>query len=141
MERRSFFKWLFGSVLALWCFGFLGLIAKYLKPPESVSIAESSLIRIGPLETLPVGKARFFPHAQQPIWVMRLASNEVLALSAICTHFHCILNWDETARLFRCPCHRGSFDQFGNVLTGPPPSPLPKLAVQMRRGEVYVRIS
>ena len=141
MERRSLFKWLFGSVSALWGFGFVGLIGAYLRPPERMGAGESALIRVGPLESLPVGTARFFAHARQPVWVLRLASNEVVAVSAICTHFHCILNWDDGARIFRCPCHRGSFDPFGNVLAGPPPLPLPKLAVQLRRGEVYVRVS
>jgi cytochrome b6-f complex iron-sulfur subunit len=141
MERRSFFKWLFVSVSAMWGFGSLALITKYLKPADSPEKGGTNAIRIGPLESLPTGSARFFPHARQPVYVMRLSSNEVVAVSAVCTHFHCILNWDASARLFRCPCHRGSFDQFGNVLSGPPPSPLPKLQVETRRGEVYVVLS
>jgi Rieske Fe-S protein len=141
MKRRSFFKWLFSSVTALWVLGFGWLTAKFLRPPEITSAGETSMIRVGPLDSLEVGSARFFPHARQPVWVMRLPSDEVVAVSAICTHFHCIVKWEDGAKVFRCPCHQSSFDQYGNVLSGPPPAPLPKLAVELRRGEVYVRIS
>lgn len=141
MERRSFFKWLFRTVSALWVLGVAGLIAKYLRRPESLPSLEANLIHVGPLNTLPVGTAKFFPHAEQPVWVMRLASNEIVAVSAICTHFRCILKWDDTAKIYQCPCHRGSFDQYGNVLAGPPPSALPKPRVEIRRGEIYVHLA
>jgi len=141
MERRSFFKWLFTTVAALWTAGVMGVIYKYLKSPETPASLGGNLVRVGPVEELPVGSCQFVEHERHPIWVLRLPSNEVIAVSAICTHFHCVLNWDDGAKIFRCPCHQGSFDQYGNVLTGPPPAPLPKLAVELRRGEVYVRLS
>lgn len=141
MERRSFFKWLFGSVSAFWLVGFTWLIAKFLKPPETALGSEGNLIHVGPLTALPTGVAKFFPHERRPVWVMRLPSDEVLAVSAICTHLHCIVKFDEDKKLFRCPCHKSSFDQYGNVLSGPPPSPLAKMPVEIRVGEVYVRIS
>src|SRR3990172_11539451 len=141
MERRSFFKWLFRAVALLWTGGFLTVIYRYLKSPQEAASATGNLIRIGPLQSMTVGKSQFVEHERHPFWVLRLSSNEVIALSAICTHFHCVLDWDDRAKIFRCPCHQGSFDQYGNVLTGPPPAPLPKLAVELRRGEVYVRLS
>jgi len=124
----------------MWALGATGLVAKYLRPREQPVTGESAVIRVGPLESLPKGTPRFFPHARKPVWVTRLASNEVVALSAICTHYHCILKWEGTARVFECPCHRGSFDSFGNMASGPPPSPLPKFPVEIRNGEVYVKV-
>jgi Rieske Fe-S protein len=140
MQRRSFFKWLFASVAGMWGLGAAGLITKYLKPPETSLTGESALIHVGPVSSLPNGSPQFFPHARQPVFVTRLATNEVVAVSAICTHYHCILKWDGPAKLYRCPCHQGSFDSFGNVMAGPPPSALRKLPVELRRGEVYVKI-
>jgi Rieske Fe-S protein len=36
-----------------------------------------------------------------------------------------------------CPCHGGTYDaKTGRVLGGPPPTPLPKIAVHVRNGEV-----
>lgn len=45
------------------------------------------------------------------------------ALSLICTHNGCTVNYRGTAG-FNCPCHGGTFDANGNVTGGPPPSPL-----------------
>src|SRR5438128_2409267 len=100
MKRRSFLQWLFGCVSALWVLGFAFITVKFLKPPESVTGGESNLIRVGPLESLQAGEARFFPHARQPVWVMRLPSDEVIAVSAICTHFHCIVKWENSSKIF-----------------------------------------
>ena len=50
------------------------------------------------------------------------------AVSAVCTHLRCILNYDRERHGFICPCHAGRFDLAGNVLGGPhrgrwPPTP------------------
>jgi nitrite reductase/ring-hydroxylating ferredoxin subunit len=141
MRRRNFIQWLFGAVTALWAGGFAYLTAKFLKLPESLPSLESNLVRIGPLSELQPGTPRFFAHASHPFWVMRLPSNEVVAVSAICTHYRCILKWNNNAQTYECPCHRGAFDQFGNVLAGPPPSALPRPHVEIRREEVYVHLA
>ena len=141
MKRRSFLNWLFWSVSALWGLGFAGIVGKYLKRPETIPSLESNLISVGPLSSLQQGVPRFLPHATQPVWVTRLNSDEVVAVSALCTHYRCILKWDESARIYQCPCHRGSFDSYGNVLAGPPPAPLPKPRVEIRRGEIYVHLA
>jgi Rieske Fe-S protein len=41
------------------------------------------------------------------------ASNEVIALSAACTHMGCIVQWQNSDRSFHCPCHNGLFTQNG----------------------------
>ena len=49
------------------------------------------------------------------------------ALSAVCTHLGCILNYDDLNKNFLCPCHRSKFDLSGNVLQSPASKPLNKL--------------
>jgi Rieske Fe-S protein len=39
--------------------------------------------------------------------------NEVIAISAACTHMGCIVQWQNTDRCFHCPCHNGLFTQNG----------------------------
>ncbi len=63
---------------------------------------------------------------------------EVRALSAVCTHLGCIVQWHPKARKFICPCHHGVYDFNGTVLSGPPPRPLEKLQVKLRDGQVFV---
>ena len=54
-----------------------------------------------------------------------------LALSAVCPHLHCVVNWNEMLRKFECPCHGAKFNQHGEVLEGPPPRPLDLYRLQI----------
>ena len=53
------------------------------------------------------------------------------AMSAICTHLGCRVNWDAPAKQFKCPCHGGVYDREGNVVSGPPPAPLARVTVRV----------
>ncbi|MBE3559675.1 MAG: Rieske 2Fe-2S domain-containing protein [Ktedonobacteraceae bacterium] len=68
---------------------------------------------------------------------------EIIALSAACTHMGCIVQWQESDRSFHCPCHGGLFDAYGR------PSAkgrmrylaaLPRLNVKVENGNIYVEV-
>jgi len=61
-----------------------------------------------------------------------------LAISAICTHLHCIVNWNEVFKKFECPCHGAKFNQNGEVLEGPPPRPLDLYKLQIVAGNLVI---
>lgn len=65
-----------------------------------------------------------------------------IVLSATCTHLGCTVKWDEEAGAegeFVCPCHGGRFGPDGQVLAGPPPSSLRRIAAEIHGGDVYAR--
>ena len=67
---------------------------------------------------------------------------DVRALSAVCTHMGCLLNWSTFRSQFECPCHGATFDLNG-VPSGDygDPSilrPLPVLQVRVVKGTVQV---
>ena len=41
------------------------------------------------------------------------------ALSPVCTHAGCIVNWNSEEKSWDCPCHGARYDWTGKVLTGP----------------------
>jgi glycine/D-amino acid oxidase-like deaminating enzyme/nitrite reductase/ring-hydroxylating ferredoxin subunit len=49
------------------------------------------------------------------------------ALSPVCTHAACIVNWNGEEKSWDCPCHGARYDIHGNVLTGPATKNLPKI--------------
>jgi cytochrome b6-f complex iron-sulfur subunit len=63
------------------------------------------------------------------IYIICTAPSTYVALSSICTHQGCTVNFNSSSNKFSCPCHGGMFDISGKVLVGPPTSPLPKYSV------------
>jgi len=63
------------------------------------------------------------------IYIICTAPDTYIALSSICTHQGCTVNFNSSSKQFNCPCHGGMFDISGKVLVGPPTSPLPTYSV------------
>lgn len=91
-----------------------------------------------PETEIPPGGAKFFDFRGTTGVVIRKQSGELVALSAVCTHLGCIVQWENDKQDFLCPCHAGRFTPDGAVISGPPPKPLDKLAVSADNGIVTV---
>jgi len=70
-------------------------------------------------------------------WLTR-KGEEVRALSTVCPHAGCAVDWDEARQLFACPCHDSTFTPTGERQSGPAPRPLDALDVELRDGRVRV---
>ena len=75
--------------------------------------------------------------AGEPAYLIR-SGDSVRVLSATCTHARCTVAWQLSSRQFRCPCHRGTYDSDGTVVSGPPPRALDRLRVVVENGTVYL---
>jgi menaquinol-cytochrome c reductase iron-sulfur subunit len=71
-------------------------------------------------------------------YVKRIKENEVIAISAVCTHLACIVTWDEDQQIFQCPCHDGRYDADGIVISGPPPAPLERHKTKVEDGKILL---
>jgi Rieske Fe-S protein len=71
-------------------------------------------------------------------YVKRIKDNEVIAISAGCTHLGCIVTWDEDQKIFKCPCHDGRYDTEGKVISGPPPAPLKRHKTKIEDGRIFL---
>lgn len=63
----------------------------------------------------------------QKIAAYRSEDDEVLAVSAKCTHMGCTIDWNATAKTWDCPCHGSRFTLEGEIVEGPAARPLPKV--------------
>jgi Rieske Fe-S protein len=59
---------------------------------------------------------------QRPVYVRRLASGEIVAVLALCTHQGC--QPEPIGDRLACPCHGSEFSFEGQVLQGPAEQPL-----------------
>lgn len=58
------------------------------------------------------------------IMVIRASDTSVVAVSAICTHAGCSMNFDSAQAQIVCPCHGSVFNEQGSVVNGPARRPL-----------------
>lgn len=79
------------------------------------------------LQDVPEGDAKFFEFAGSSAVVVHKRGGGLVALSAVCTHLGCIVQWEKDRQDFLCPCHAGRYSADGSVTGGPPPRPLAKL--------------
>jgi len=140
-QRRTFLKWLTRGFLALWGIGAVGVIASFIRAPSMPRSAGLNIVPAGEANSLRPGQARLVRHGSSPLHVVRLPSDEIIAVSALCTHFSCVLNWQPENRTFLCPCHDGVFSATGAVISGLPTKALGTFRVEVRRGEILVHDS
>jgi thiosulfate dehydrogenase [quinone] large subunit len=79
------------------------------------------------------------PTTGDPAYVVQTAAGQYAAFSARCTHAGCIVSFLKPSAQFQCPCHGGLYDaKTGKVLSGPPPAPLPSIAVKHVGGDIQL---
>jgi thiosulfate dehydrogenase [quinone] large subunit len=108
-------------------------------PSSAGSTAAGTVI--GTASQVPVGEARQFtdPASGQPAWIVHPSGSTFVAFSAVCTHAGCPVQYDSASVQFVCPCHGGAYDaRTGQVLQGPPPTPLPSIPVHVVAGKLRV---
>lgn len=65
-------------------------------------------------------------------------NKEVFALSPVCTHLGCLVDWSRHKGQFLCPCHGGKYNIEGRVIDGPPPFPLTRIPLKVQDEKVYM---
>jgi len=138
--RRHFLTWMSRAFLGLWGLGAAGVVGAFLRPRGHSEDAAQRIVAVGMMDDFPVGEARLVRHGTTPFYVVRLDLERVTAVSAVCTHVRCILDFNREQSALVCPCHAGRFDLGGRVLSGPPPKPLAVYEVSVRAGELFVHL-
>ena len=69
---------------------------------------------------------------------VKVNGDDILALSATCSHLGCNVNYDEATGGFKCPCHSGAYDAAGKNIEGPPPRPLTRLDAKVEEGKLMI---
>jgi Rieske Fe-S protein len=70
-------------------------------------------------------------------WLVR-SGESVRAMSTVCPHAGCAIDWDERGKSFVCPCHDSRFSLVGERQSGPSPRPMDALDVDVKEGRVAV---
>lgn len=130
--RRQFIQLGIAAVGAAW----LGMLVQNRVFPAQSSAQEAKPVTF-PLSELPVGGTKGLIYGGSPALVLRTPES-IRAFSLICTHLGCIVEWQPENSEFYCPCHDGRFDEFGEVISGPPPVPLEQIPISVENDQVTV---
>jgi Rieske Fe-S protein len=86
-----------------------------MKPP----LGEAGRPAVESASSVPKGEGRILDQGAAKVAVYRDDEGVVHAVSAVCTHRGCIVEWNATDRSWDCPCHGARYAPSGRVLRGP----------------------
>ncbi|HZB33679.1 MAG TPA: FAD-dependent oxidoreductase [Streptosporangiaceae bacterium] len=87
-------------------------------------------VRRASIEDIKPGEGAVIRHAGRPCAVFRDDGGTAHVLSARCPHLGCLVAFNDTERVWECPCHGSRFATDGSVLTGPATKPLSHQAAE-----------
>ncbi len=134
-SRRKFLAGCVGCLAAAGAVAALYPVYEYLAPQKAATTGEKVTI---PDSSIPPGEAKFFDFRGETGVVVHKKSGEFIALSAVCTHLGCIVQWERDKQDFLCPCHGGRNTSDGVVVAGPPPRPLARLPFTVAAGVITI---
>jgi thiosulfate dehydrogenase [quinone] large subunit len=106
--------------------------------PGGGSSLPAGAVKLGPGSRLPSGQAATYsdPVDGSPDILIRDSEGDLKAFSAVCTHAGCTVAYE--GGIIVCPCHGGEYSaETGEVIAGPPPSPLAPKQVLESGGQIY----
>jgi cytochrome b6-f complex iron-sulfur subunit len=133
--RRKFLGCCLGGIVTIALTGVVYPIFRYLAPREQQTGSAKVTF---PEADVPEGDAKFIQYAGSAAVLVRKKGGDLIALSAVCTHLGCIVQWQKERQEFLCPCHAGLYTVDGAVISGPPPKPLQKIPVVVANGTITV---
>lgn len=122
----------------------------YIVGPAVQRSQQQEWIRLGSASKVEIGTPTLFKTKieKQTGWIVNETEltfyvitddgRNYVAMSNICTHLGCRVRWIADEREFFCPCHNAIFDEDGNVVTGPPPSPLDRYEVKVEDDQLFI---
>ncbi len=134
-QRRTFLLVLAGGLAGLLAAASAWPLLRFLAPAAGGGAGERVAV---PRSSVQPGVAHFFQFRGKPAVLVQSRSGEYQALSAVCTHLGCVVQWQAEKGEFLCPCHGGRFAPTGNVISGPPPRPLETLPVSVDGNQLRI---
>lgn len=135
--RRRLIEAVLGGGLLASLVSFLYPVIRYLIPPRVVNLGGDQVVA-GKVGDLRPNGAKIFGFGGRPALLVMTADGEYRALSAVCTHLGCTVQYRSDLHEIWCACHNGFYDLNGRNISGPPPRPLEVFQVNVRGDEIFV---
>ncbi|MGE5237203.1 MAG: ubiquinol-cytochrome c reductase iron-sulfur subunit [Chloroflexota bacterium] len=134
MKRRSFLGVLLGFLSSTALVSLAYPLLRFFAPSSAAGGQRVSVKKEG----IPVGGSEEIVVNNVPVIVINRHGKGFVALSRVCTHLGCLVQYERESGRLLCPCHAGLFDAEGNVLSGPPTKPLARLPIRVEGDRLIV---
>ncbi len=108
---------------------------KYFSPKTEGAGAKQLVLS---KKEIPAGDAKDIIINNTPALLINRPDKGFIAMSRVCTHLGCLVDYQKDKHRLLCPCHGGTYDLAGNVLSGPPPRPLLQFPVKVEGDSVII---
>jgi Rieske Fe-S protein len=135
--RRRLVEMLLGGGVFASIVAFVYPVFRYLIPPQVADLGGDEVVAAKVGDLRPNG-SKIFRFGTHPALLMLTAEGEYRALSAVCTHLSCTVQYRNDLHQVWCACHNGLYDLNGRNVSGPPPRPLDAFQVHVRGDEIVV---
>ena len=137
-NRRKFLSW-FGLAWASFTaatMGALSLVLRFMYP--NVLFEPPMTFKAGYPNDYDVGTVDLRLKDKFGVFIVRTAEG-IYALSNVCTHLGCTVNWLGGENKFKCPCHGSGYFRTGINFEGPSPRPLERFAIALAEdGQIWI---
>ncbi len=102
-------------------------IYRYLASPAEMASNATAITEVAlkDAQKLRPGSVLMFRFGTAPAMLIHHKDNSWVALSAVCSHLGCTVQYEADANRIHCACHGGVYDpRTGANVSGPPPKPL-----------------
>src|SRR5262245_29752117 len=118
-SRRSVVNWFLATSVGAFLLAVFYPVSRYLIPPQvGESTAGTVTLPLKPDDVKP-STGQIFKFGSRPGILIRTASGELRAFSAVCTHLNCTVQYRADVSHIWCACHNGHYDLNGKNIEGP----------------------
>jgi Rieske Fe-S protein len=139
-KRRHFLELLLGTSIAASLASFLYPVLRYIIPPKQAELG-ANLVLAAHVGELKPNSGTIFRFGSRPALLILTPDGKYHALSAVCTHLGCTVQYRPDLREVWCPCHNGKYTVDGANISGPPPHPLQEYEVILKDNNIYAQRS
>jgi len=137
-KRRHFVEMFLGTGIVASLASFLYPVLRYLIPPPSAELSSDTVLA-GKIGELKPNTGKIFRFGSRPALLVLTSDGKYHAMSGVCTHLGCTVQYRSDLHNVWCACHNGMYDLTGRNLSGPPPRPLEDYDVFVKGDEIYVQ--
>lgn len=136
-DRRNFLGKAVGGIGAVVAAGTLYPVVKYIIPPAKKEAKELDEIVVGKASEVPPDSGKIYQFNKDKVIVVN-NGGKLSAVSAVCTHLGCLVQWKADENIIYCACHGARYKDNGQIISGPQPLPLAQYNVRVDGDDLVI---